>query len=393
MKKIVLGVTGSIATYKSAELVRLLVKANFDVKVVMTENAKKFVHANTFAALSGNKVYDDLWDPNINPMMHIELAKWADIVLIAPASASIIGRLTAGIADDLLSTICLATRAKMIIAPAMNKEMWANAIVTKNVKKLQKKYGYEILSPEVGEQACGDFGEGRLINNDKILDYILNKNSELMKGLRVLITAGPTHEAIDPVRFISNHSSGKMGYALAEAAHGFGAKVTLISGPSSLALPLVDQFIPIITAEQMASAVMGEIKNCDIFISAAAVADYRPKQVAKNKIKKSEMELSLVLEKTADILSTVSGLEKKPFIVGFAAETENLIENAKSKLTQKKLDAIIANQIEPSGFPFNSNESEAVLITKDLKTFNLGREDKTKLAEKILEKLQDQLKA
>jgi phosphopantothenoylcysteine decarboxylase/phosphopantothenate--cysteine ligase len=387
MKNIVLGVTGSIATYKAADLVRLLVKADFKVKVVMTENAKQFVHANTFSALSGHRVYDNLFDPEINPMMHIELARWADAVLIAPASASILGKLAAGIADDLLTTVCLATRANMIVAPAMNKEMWANAIVEDNVKKLQEQYHYEILFPEIGEQACGDFGAGRLIENEKIVAFLENKNSGILKGLKVLITAGPTQEAIDPVRYISNHSSGKMGYALAEAAQRFGAKVTLISGPTALTSPAVNQFLPVITAEGMNTAVMENVKNCDIFISTAAVADYKPKEVAKNKIKKSEAAFTLSLEKTIDILSAVSALPKKPFIVGFAAETENLIENATQKLKKKNLDMIIANLITPAGAPFNADENEVILLEKDKTPEHLPRTEKSKLAQKILEKI------
>jgi phosphopantothenoylcysteine decarboxylase/phosphopantothenate--cysteine ligase len=374
MKNIVLGVTGSIATYKAADLVRLLVKADFKVKVVMTENAK-------------HRVYDNLFDPEINPMMHIELARWADAVLIAPASASILGKLAAGIADDLLTTVCLATRANMIVAPAMNKEMWANAIVEDNVKKLQEQYHYEILFPEIGEQACGDFGAGRLIENEKIVAFLENKNSGILKGLKVLITAGPTQEAIDPVRYISNHSSGKMGYALAEAAQRFGAKVTLISGPTALTSPAVNQFLPVITAEGMNTAVMENVKNCDIFISTAAVADYKPKEVAKNKIKKSEAAFTLSLEKTIDILSAVSALPKKPFIVGFAAETENLIENATQKLKKKNLDMIIANLITPAGAPFNADENEVILLEKDKTPEHLPRTEKSKLAQKILEKI------
>lgn len=390
VKNIVLGVTGSIATYKAADLVRLFVKADFNVKVVMTENAKQFVHPNTFSALSGHRAYDNLFDPEINPMMHIELAKWADAVLIAPASASLIGRLASGIADDLLTTICLATRSKIIIAPAMNMEMWANPIVTDNVKKLQEKYGYEILSPEIGEQACGDFGPGRLMENEKILNFFLHNDTGVMKQMRVLITAGPTQEPIDPVRYISNHSSGKMGYALARACLELGAEVTLISGPTSLARPAGLEFVPVITAEEMRAAVMAKIKNSDIFISAAAVADYTPKEPSQTKIKKLISELQLFLEKTTDILSAVGSLENKPYLVGFAAETDNVIENAKSKLKKKQLDLIVANKVS-SGFPFNSDENEAILIRKDLETINLGRDQKINLARKIMQAINSEI--
>lgn len=386
MKNIVLGVTGSIAAYKAADLVRLLVKADFKVKVVMTRHAKEFVHPNTFSALSGHRVYDDLFDPEVNSMMHIELAKWADVVLIAPASASIIGKLASGIADDLLTTVCLATSKRIILAPSMNKEMWANPIVVDNVKKLQEKYSYGLLAPEVGEQACGDFGEGRLMEPEKIVNFFLS--NEKLKGRRVLITAGPTQEAIDPVRYISNHSSGKMGYALAKAARDLGAEVTLISGPCALEMPNVQKILRVTTADEMSQAVLSEIKNCDVFISAAAVADYKPKIVSKNKIKKSDEEFNLSLEKTTDILSALSHLTKKPFMVGFAAETDNVIDNAKSKLNKKNLDLIIANKVTPN-FPFNSDENEITLITKNLEILNFERAQKINLAHKIMEKIHE----
>ena len=272
----------------------------------------------------------------------------------------------------------------------MNMEMWANPIVRDNVKKLQEKYGYELLSPEVGEQACGDFGEGRLMENEKILSFFLKKDSASMKGVRVLITAGPTREPIDPVRYISNHSSGKMGYALAKASVELGAHVTLISGPTSLAVPEGLDFVPVITADEMSTAVMAKIKNCDIFIGVAAVADYRPKTPSQHKIKKSDAEFQLSLEKTKDILAAVSSLSKKPFLVGFAAETDNVIDNAKSKLKQKQLDLIVANKVS-SDFPFNSDENEVILIRKNLETINLGRDQKIHLARKIMQAINSEI--
>lgn len=383
MKNIVLGVTGSIAAYKAAEIIRLLVKNNFNVKVIMTNHAKEFIHSNTLATLSHNPVYDQTFDAAHSPMMHIDLAKWADIILIAPATASIIAKISAGFADDLLSTVCLATTAKIIIAPAMNKIMWENNFVQKNILNLNK-FGCEILSPDKGEQACGDFGEGRMQSSENIVDYVINKNNQPLKGKIIVITAGPTIEPIDPVRYISNYSSGKMGYCLADACYELGAKVILISGPTALSKPIVHDFISIITADDMYHAVMENISQADIFISCAAVADYKPKQISDHKIKKSSSEFVLELTQTKDILKAVSMLSKKPFTVGFALESNDLIANAKIKLANKQLDVIIANQVCESSSPFNSDENAVTTISKNLSITEIKKDTKKNIARKVM---------
>lgn len=377
-KNILIGITGSIAAYKSCELVRLFVKNGFDVKVIMTSNAKEFVHPNTFEALSNNPVFDDLFS---DPMLHIELAKWADVVIVAPATANVISRLAVGAADDLLTTVCLATQAPRFIVPAMNKIMWEKAATQDNIQKLQH-YTYQFIMPEFGVQACGDVGFGRMMEPEAIYDVITHKNNSL-NNLTVVITAGPTQEKIDPVRYISNFSSGKMGYALAEAFLILGAKVILISGPTHLPKPAGCEFITVTTADEMLHAVKEHVFNANIFISAAAVCDYKPVEYSMRKIKKSADNLSLQLHKTPDILKQISLLDHQAFVVGFCAETDNLIENTKQKIAAKKLNAIVANYVTDDGYPFNSDSNEVVYINCGGVVIHFERQDKINLAKKL----------
>lgn len=354
-KQIILGITGGIAAYKSAELCRLLVKAGATVRVVMTAAATEFITPLTLQALSGNRVSTQLLDEAAEASMgHIELARWADLVLIAPASADFMARFNHGQGDDLLATLCLATSAPIAIAPAMNQAMWSNSNTQENLTQLiQKKIA--IFGPESGDQACGDIGIGRMMEaKDIALQAAKIFQQGALAGLKVTITAGPTREAIDPVRYISNHSSGKMGYALAQAAMEAGATVTLISGPVSIEKPERISVLHVESAEQMLTACLDS--PSDIFISVAAVADYRPETVVKQKIKKSEQEMTLTLVKNPDILDTISKQENRPFCVGFAAETENLEDNAKAKLKAKNLDLIFANHATNT---FNNDESTA----------------------------------
>lgn len=354
-KHIILGVTGGIAAYKAADLVRRLQDAGAEVRVVMTHAATEFVGALTFQALSGHKVHIDLLDAEAEAAMsHIELARWADAVLIAPATANTLAKLAQGLADDLLSTLCLASKAPLCVAPAMNHVMWSDQHTRANLAQLQQN-GVSIFGPASGSQACGETGEGRMLEPLQLVDQL----SKLfvggaLQGRRVLITAGPTHEAIDPVRFIGNRSSGKMGYALAQAAIEAGAQVTLISGPVALATPDRVQRIDVESAAQMHQAVMQHIAAQDIFIGCAAVADYRPAQANSQKIKKSAASMQLELVKNPDILADVAALAQPPFCVGFAAETENLPQHAQQKLQAKKLHMIAANDVSNQDTGFNS---------------------------------------
>lgn len=342
-KHIILGITGGIAAYKSAELCRLLIKAGAEVRVVMTAAACEFITPLTMQALSGQRVHRDLLDENAEAAMgHIELARWADLILIAPASANFMKRLAHGEASDLLSTLCLASKCPIAIAPAMNQEMWAKQSTQANLKTLQQKQVH-VLGPSEGEQACGDIGPGRMLEPEALRDAaaaFFQPGS--LAGVNVCITAGPTREAIDPVRYLSNHSSGKMGYAIAQAAMEAGAHVTLISGPVALQAPASVKLVAVESAEEMLAACMDN--PGDIFIGVAAVADYRPVQVQTQKIKKSASSLSLELEKTPDILAAMAARKDRPFCVGFAAETENLEQYALAKLKEKNLDMILANQ-------------------------------------------------
>jgi phosphopantothenoylcysteine decarboxylase/phosphopantothenate--cysteine ligase len=345
-KHILLGITGGIAAYKSAELTRRLRDAGAQVRVVMTRAATEFVTPLTFQALSGNPVHTRLLDEQAEAGMgHIELARWADTVLIAPASANCLSKLAVGRADDLLTTLCLATTAPLVLAPAMNHVMWSDPATQANCVTLKQR-GVHLFGPASGAQACGESGEGRMLEVPDLLAKLAGLfDSGALQGRNVLITAGPTYEPIDPVRFIGNRSSGRMGYALVRAATEAGANVTLVSGPTHLRTPPDANRIDVDTAAQMYDAVMAAVNDCDIFIATAAVADYRPKQAHVQKLKKHDAELSIELERTADILAAVAALSPRPFVVGFAAETEDLEHNATVKLQHKKLDMIAANRV------------------------------------------------
>lgn len=381
-KQILLGITGGIAAYKSAELTRRLKDVGADVRVVMTQAATEFVTPLTFQALSGNPVHTELLDESAEAGMgHIELARWADAILIAPASANFIAKLAQGRADDLLSTLCLATESPLAFAPSMNRAMWGNLATQANCKALQQR-GYFQFGPESGEQACGENGEGRMMEVPDLIDRLANcfESGEL-QALNVVITAGPTFEPIDPVRFIGNRSSGRMGFALATAAREAGAAVTLISGPSHLASPDSVRRIDIETADQMYDAVFKHIKNCDIFIASAAVADYKPTTTHEQKLKKDNASLTLTLERNKDILSDVAHCPTRPFVVGFAAETEQLEKNALEKLQKKNLDMIAANLVgknhqEKQDIGFNSEYNALQVFWPDGKTgLELARKD------------------
>jgi phosphopantothenoylcysteine decarboxylase/phosphopantothenate--cysteine ligase len=347
-RRILLGVTGGIAAYKSPDLVRRLREQGAEVQVVMTAAAREFVTPTTFQAVSGRTVRTDLWDAAAEAAMsHIELARWAELVLVAPASADFLARLAAGFADDLLSTLCLATEASIAVAPAMNRVMWANAATRANTATLQQR-GVQIFGPAEGDQACGEVGAGRMLEPLDLVDrasLLLRGGAALLRGRRVLVTAGPTRERIDPVRFISNRSSGKMGFAVAQAAREAGAEVVLVSGPVSLATPAGVRRIDVESAAEMLNAVLGEVDGADIFISTAAVADYRPATAAEQKIKKTSDRMDLSMERTPDVLATVAARPNRPFVVGFAAETETVEQHARAKLLKKNLDMIAANEV------------------------------------------------
>ena len=359
-KKIVLGITGGIAAYKAAELVRLLVKADYDVQVVMTEAATQFITPITMQALSGKPVFIGMWDSSTaNGMPHIELSRDADAILVAPASADFMAKLVHGRADDLLSTLCLARDCPLLVAPAMNKQMWENPATQRNIAQL-KADNVVILGPDSGEQACGETGLGRMLEAEDLLALInAHFTPKLLAGKRVLITAGATIEMIDPVRAITNLSSGKMGYAIAQAAADMGAEVTLISGATTLATPKNVNHIVATSAEKMYQAVMCNISKQDIFISVAAVADYSPVETADEKIKKSEASLVINLKRNQDILVDVANLPNAPFCVGFAAETQNLIAQAEQKRLLKKLPLLVANLVNES---MGQDEANIILL-------------------------------
>jgi phosphopantothenoylcysteine decarboxylase/phosphopantothenate--cysteine ligase len=360
-KRLLLGVTGGVAAYKAAELARLLAQDGMDVHTVMTQAACRFVGPVTFQSLTGHAVYTDLWDANaIQNMAHINLSRSADMILVAPASADFIAKLAHGSADDLLTTVCLARDCPLMIAPAMNRQMWENPATQRNISLLRQD-GIKIIGPDSGEQACGEVGMGRMLEAAELAQAVQAAvhATALLQDKNVLITAGPTFEAIDAVRGITNRSSGKMGYAVARAAAEAGAAVTLISGPVCLAPPAVDKFIPVVSAEDMLRAVQAEIAQTDIFISVAAVADYRVENASQQKIKKSASNLVLELVPNPDILKTVSNLSKPPFCVGFAAETENLEKNAAMKRRKKNIPLLVANLAQHAiGF----DESELILF-------------------------------
>ncbi|MGH1431595.1 MAG: bifunctional phosphopantothenoylcysteine decarboxylase/phosphopantothenate--cysteine ligase CoaBC [Neptuniibacter sp.] len=393
-KQVVLGISGGIAAYKSAELTRLLKGAGADVRVVMTPSATEFITPLTLQALSGNPVHQHLLDTEAEAAMgHIELAKWADLILIAPASANLMARLTAGQGDDLLTTICLATEAPICLAPAMNQAMWKDSGTQENAEKLISR-GIKLFGPGVGEQACGDTGPGRMLEPEEIVQETANQfETGSLTGKTLFITAGPTREAMDPVRYISNHSSGKMGYAIAEAAAEAGASVKLISGPVNIKAPERTQLIKVESAEEMLSASLEGLENCDIFIAAAAVADYRPTAIAEHKIKKGTEEImELHLVKNPDIVATVAGSSPKPYTVGFAAETKDVLNYARGKLERKGLDLIIANDVSRSDIGFNSDEN-AVTVISQQDTLELPQASKRQLAGSLIELIAAQYKA
>jgi phosphopantothenoylcysteine decarboxylase/phosphopantothenate--cysteine ligase len=361
--RILLGVTGGIAAYKSPDLVRRLMERGADVQVVMTNAAQKFVSPISFQAVSGRPTRSDLWDETAEAAMgHIELARWAQVVLVAPASADFIARLAGGRADDLLATLCLATEAPIVVAPAMNRVMWANKATQANVDILISR-GVRVLGPDSGNQACGEVGAGRMWEPVKLADSLLEPpaNAGLLAGLNVLITAGPTRERLDPVRYLTNRSSGKMGFAVAAAAREAGAHVTMVTGPVQLATPAGVTRINVESARDMYAAVHRQIADADVFIAAAAVADFQPVSVAKQKIKKQGLSVKLDLEPAPDIIKSVADMAKRPFVVGFAAETNDVEENARAKLKRKKLDMIAANQVG-EGIAFDCDDNALTVI-------------------------------
>lgn len=387
-KRVLLGVTGSIAAYKAAELIRRLRDAGAEVRVVMTEGAKAFVTPLTFQALSGFPVHEDLLDKEAEAAMgHIELARWADVILIAPASANSLADLAQGRANKLLNAVCLASDVPLAVAPAMNKNMWADKATQENVRLLAQR-GVLFIGPDSGEQACGDVGEGRMIDSVTIITRLTELFSlGSLSGLTVLITAGPTREALDPVRYLSNHSSGKMGYAVAEAAIEAGAKVILVSGPVSLDAPNRVTRVNVESAAEMEAAVKEHIAETDIFIASAAVADYRPVTIQQDKIKKKEDRLTLELEKNTDILSMIKADYTKTFCIGFAAETQNLESYAKEKLAQKNIEMIAANLVgaaaEKTAGTFNSDTNELHVYWQD-GDLKLELGSKTKLSRQLI---------
>ena len=382
-KRILLGVSGSIAAYKAAELVRRLKDAGADVRVVLTSGGAEFVTPLTFQALSGNTVHTDLLNAEAEAAMgHIELARWADAVVVAPASANFISRLAQGRADDLLSAVCLATESTVAVVPAMNQQMWANEATQQNLKQLVER-GIHQFGPAEGDQACGETGPGRMLEVEEVVSMAAELfETGSLTGLTVMVTAGPTQEDIDPVRYISNRSSGKMGYAVAQAAAEAGAKTILISGPTSLSTPPRVTRVDIKTARQMHDAVMEHVNDSDIFISAAAVADYRVDEAAEQKIKKQKDDMELHLVRNPDVLAEVASLKDGPFTVGFAAETENLEGHAREKLQNKKLDMVAANLVgENKGFDQDEN---ALFVLTENERYELPEISKEKLGRQLI---------
>lgn len=388
-KTVLLAVTGSIAAYKIAYLASSLKKLDADVHVLMTENATNFINPITFETLTGNKCLVDTFDRNFEfSVEHVSLAKKADVVMIAPASANVIGKIAHGIADDMLTTTVMACRCRKIVAPAMNTNMYENPIVQDNLKIL-KKYGYEVIAPAEGYLACGDTGAGKMPEPQLLLEYILRETAceKDMKGLKVLVTAGPTQEPIDPVRFITNHSTGKMGYAIAAVCMRRGAEVTLVSGPTAVQKPEFVNIIPVTTAREMFEEVTSRADEQDIIIKAAAVADYRPKNVSSEKVKKTDGELSMEMERTDDILAYL-GSHRRPgqFLCGFSMETENVLENSRKKLKKKNLDMIAANSLKVEGAGFGGDTNVITIITED-EEVSLELMSKEEAASKILDQI------
>ncbi|MTI67602.1 MAG: bifunctional phosphopantothenoylcysteine decarboxylase/phosphopantothenate--cysteine ligase CoaBC [Firmicutes bacterium] len=388
-KNIVVGVTGGIAAYKAVDVVSRLIKKGANIDVIMTKSATKFVTPLTFQSLSQNFVTVDMFDePKKWEVEHISLAQKADLFLIVPATANIIGKVACGIADDMLSTTIMATNSKVIFAPAMNTQMFRNPLFKQNMDKL-KDLGYEFIKTDTGRLACGDIGEGKLAQPEIIVDYVEKsfiKDSKL-KDKKVLITAGPTMQAIDPVRYITNHSSGKMGYSLAKSAKDKGANVTLISGPTNLKAPKGVNVINVKTTEEMFEAVDSHFEDCDILIKAAAPLDYRPEKVSKNKIKKKSSKLELKLVKNIDIAAHFGKLKEKQKIIGFAAETDNIVNNSKKKLKAKNFDMIIVNDVSKKDAGFKSDTNIVTIVDKNLNEESFPKMKKEELSELIIDKV------
>ncbi len=394
-RRILLGITGGIAAYKSAELVRLLKKAGLEVRVVMTRGAEAFVTPLTFQALSGEPVRTSLLDPEAEAGMgHIELAKWADQVVVAPASADFLARFAQGMADDLLTTVCCATEAPIAVAPAMNQAMWKNHRTQRNVRLLSDDPQVTVWGPDQGEQACGDTGPGRMLEPATLATLLLTEQAPAapgpLAGKRLVITAGPTREPIDPVRYISNHSSGKMGYAIARAAAAAGARVVLISGPVNLPAPDEVEVRQAITAEDMLKQSETAVsEGCDIFIATAAVADYRPESCAGDKIKKNSEAMSLALVRNPDTLATIAARPDAPFTVGFAAETTDVARYATDKMQRKKLNMIVANDVSAPGLGFNSDHNAVTVFWADGQE-SIGPESKQAIASRLVTLIAEQ---
>ena len=387
-KTVILGITGSIAAYKMANVASMLKKLHCNVEVIMTKNAVNFINPITFETLTGNKCLIDTFDRNFQfQVEHISLAKRADLLMVAPASANIIGKLANGIADDMLTTTALACTCQKIIAPAMNTNMYLNPIVQDNIRKLEH-YGYEMIDPVRGMLANGDTGDGRLPAEEELAEYVLRELAapKDMAGLKILVTAGPTQEAIDPVRYITNHSTGKMGYAIARRAMYRGADVTLVTGPTACEPPRFVNVVPVVTAAQMYDAVMSRAKEQDIIVKAAAVADYRPASVAEEKIKKSDREASIELERTQDILAALGADKGKTILCGFSMETEHMLENSRKKLRKKNVDLIAANNLKVEGAGFGTDTNVLTLITEDGER-ELARMSKEEAADELLTEL------
>lgn len=388
-KTVVLAVSGSIAAYKIASLASALKKLHANVQVLMTKNAVNFINPITFESLTGNKCLVDTFDRNFQySVEHVALAKQADVVLVAPASANVIGKIAHGIADDMLTTTVMACKCKKIIAPAMNTNMFDNPILQDNLKILEH-YGYEVISPAVGYLACGDTGAGKMPEPELLLQYILREIAyeKDMQGKRVLVTAGPTQESIDPVRFITNHSTGKMGYAIAKMCMLRGAEVTLVSGPTFIAKPEFVHVVDVVTAKEMYEEVTKRAKDQDIIIKAAAVADYRPKSVSSEKMKKKDDDLAIPMERTDDILKFLGEHKKEhQFLCGFSMETENMLENSRKKLEKKHLDMIVANNLKVEGAGFAGDTNVVTIITGQ-EEVSLGKMTKEETALRILDEI------
>lgn len=395
-KNIVIGVSGGIAVYKVLDVVSRLKKLGANINVIMTKSASEFVQPLSFQSLSQNYVVTDMFsEPKTWDVEHISLAQKADLFVVAPTTANVIGKIVNGIADDMLSTTVMATKAPVLIAPAMNTNMYNNPIVQRNIKNL-KKLGYKFVAPASGRLACGDYGVGKLASPEDIVKEIVNifekTSKKSLAGKKILVTAGPTQEPIDPVRYITNHSSGKMGYAIAKAARDRGAEVTLVSGVTNLEKPIGIKVVDVVTTKDMYKEVFNHYDEADIIIKAAAVADYKPKDVSKNKIKKSDSDLSIELSRNPDILFELGKNKKDKILIGFAAETKDLLENAKSKISKKNLDFIVANNIKEKGAGFKEDTNIISIIDSFGNTKKYDKMKKEEIAEIILDKVYDLIK-